>query len=265
MTTQTFRLDRPRNPLVQLVPTPQPIPPRRTVGTVIQGKLLNWLAEATWNDIRKLLVLLGTVLLIAGLVFSANFTLGMLTTAAKWNGYRIPLFLALLALTLNARRIVRLVTRKRLQRKGANQHTYHGLPVDELASYLIEHQSFKRDDAMSRFGITQPKHVSISKELEHHQVLVRGESNARVLNVITREQLVRQLRDKFPLEFHQGEWCQRGSSWERHLRAEDRQEQEAERKLARAERRAKKAQAVIDQAEELKRAEGFAYRSFVTV
>jgi hypothetical protein len=242
MTHNTFTIGRPRRPLFHFVPAAEnAAPARRSVGTVLHGKFLDWLAA---SDIRKLATRSAMILLLAGLVGSTQFTLGLLTAAAKWNGYRIPLFLALLALTLNAKTIFLASRKWSLRRRGANQHTYQGLPVDELASYLLETRAFTRDAACLKFAISWKKHQRIADELMHHQVLVRGPvNNARVLNEkITREQLVRQLRENFPLAFADGEWVERRGSYHLFLRDKERAEQKERERVERLERRADRAE-----------------------
>src|SRR2546423_15708746 len=92
---------------------------------------------------------------------------------------------------------------------------------------------------MKHFGISQDKHALIAKELERHSILVRGENNARVLNEITREELVRQLRDKFPLVWSEPShaWAERNGTFERWAMEKDRKERDEQEKGARLARK----------------------------
>ncbi len=263
MTTQTFRLDRPRNPVVQLVPTAQPTPPRRTLVGELRLKFLDWVRQ---TPLRTQLRTLAGVVFLAGVVLAflfPAFVAGMLLDVLQWNGYKVPAMLLTVALCVKGKGIIRWANRVRMKRLGANQHTYHGLPVDELASYLVERRNFTREDACAKFGVSWKKHQRIADELEHHQVLVRGENNARVLNAITREQLVRQLREDFPLAFADGEWVERRGNYHQFLRDKERADQKERERVERLEKRAGRATAILREVQELKRAEGFTYSPLV--
>lgn len=83
-------------------------------------------------------------------------------------------------------------------RRG-NQHTFHGVPVGALARFLTEQKAFKLEEARRVLAVSHGQYQKIAEALERHGVLVRGEKNARVLREIGYEDLVRQLRDDFPL------------------------------------------------------------------
>lgn len=203
-----------------------------TLRRVLWNKILSGIQEASWHRIAKQLLrtTVGVLLLIA--VASPQFFVGAVFGLAKAHGIRIGIYLASLGAFVYWRSAVRYLRRPR---KG-NQHTFHGVPVDELASYLCEHQKFTREHAISTLALSQGKYAKIAADLKKHQVLAHGENNAHVLAAISREQLVRQLRDKFPLvlDEHSGEWVERGGSYARYLldRERDRQQrEEKERKL----------------------------------
>lgn len=219
---------------------PEQSHPKLSLRRVVWVKLLRWIDKATWPALRKAVWRIGALVLVGLIVAVPQFTLGLLTSAAKWNGYRIPIFLAATLLLIHWRPILRRLRRRRT----GNQNTYHGLPVDELVSYLHEQNSFKRDHAMNVLGITQPKYQKIAEELSQHKILVRGENNARVLNSIKRENLVRQFRDGFPLVFddQRKEWVERDGSFNRWILDRERKEQKEQAKIARLERRKKKLQ-----------------------
>lgn len=180
-------------------------------------------------------------------IFAPHFVLGIITAA-----YQLPITLkaviycATLALTLNAPRLYRLAKRVKgeSKRKGANQHMYHGIPVDEMASYLLQSGSFTTE-AMNRLALPQRKWAKIADELEHHGILRRGENNARVLTEITREELVRQLRDGFPLTYDgvSKTWVEKRGSFDQWVLARERKEakeQEQHERLERKEDRMRK-------------------------
>jgi hypothetical protein len=166
----------------------------------------------------------GISLLVLAAFMLPHFVLGVLVDAARWNGYRIPICSAAFVMTLNARRIWRsigrVLARSRKTAETANQSTYHGIPVDELATYLMERKSFKLQDTLDHFKFSQRKYARIAEELEKHAVLVRGESNARVLAEISYAELARQLRDDFPLVWDEisKTWVEKDDPYGRHLR-----------------------------------------------
>lgn len=213
---------------------PQNSHPKLSLRRVLWVKILRWLDKASLQAIWKTSVRASFVLLIAAGVFAPQFLLGFLTASAKWNGFKIPLFLALLAFTLNAKRLLRWSRRPR-----GNQHTYRGLPVGEFASWLKENQAFKRDEAIRAFGLSQGRWLAIAEDLEAHGVLTRGENNARVLRDISLENLVRQLRDDFPLAWSEDRklWAERNGTFERWALAQDFSRRKLEEDTARKERK----------------------------
>ncbi|MDB5344220.1 MAG: hypothetical protein JWP89_2597 [Schlesneria sp.] len=210
--------------------------PKLSLRRVLWSKILRWVDKASPQALWKTSARGLCVLLIAAGVLVPQFTLGILTSAAQWNGYRIPLFLGLLAFTLNIRRLVRLIRRRK---HGANQHTYHGLPVGEFASWLKTNNAFKRDESIRTFGLSQGQWLSIATELEKHSVLMRGENNARVLRQISLENLVRQLRDNFPLVWSEDRqvWAERNGTFERWAMTQDFKTRKLEEQTAKKERK----------------------------
>lgn len=81
----------------------------------------------------------------------------------------------------------------------------------------------KRDEAIKTFALSQGQYQKIAEELEKFGLLTRGENNARVMREISMENLVRQLREDFPLvwsEEHQV-WADRTGTFARWQLAED--------------------------------------------
>lgn len=179
------------------------------------------------------------LLLCIGLL-APSFVLGLLTASAQWNNYRLPIMLAIVVFVLNAPRLFSLVRRYSAKRKKSTGKAlvYHGVPLDELTSYLFTHRTFTTS-AINDLGLAQRKWQKIADELEHHGVLVRGENNARVLGEIDRETLVRQLRDNFPLTFdgNTKTWVEKRGSYERFLYDKERAEKKEVERVERLERK----------------------------
>ena len=176
------------------------------------------------------------------MIFAPHFVLGIITAAFQLTvTSKVLIYCATLVLTLNAVRFYRLAKRVRgsWKRKGANQHAYHGIPVDELTSYLFTSGTFTTD-AMGKLGLPQRKWSKIAEELEHHGVLRRGENNARVLSPISREDLVRQLSEGFPLTFDDVSktWVEKRDSFARFLLDKEKKEKRETEKKERQERTA---------------------------
>jgi hypothetical protein len=154
--------------------------------------------------------------------------------------------LAIVVVALNAKRFITFVLQYSAKRR---KHTgsapvFHGVPLDELASYLFENQTFTTK-AISDLGLAQRKWSKIAEELEHNKILVRGENNARVLADIDRETLVRQLRDGFPLMYDDVSktWVEKRGSFDQWVLARERKEtkeQEQRDRLERKEERMRK-------------------------
>ena len=232
--------------MLNLEPATQQSHPRLSLFRVLHVKILRWIDGATANEATRAMkrALLFTFLIFA--IFAPQFLLGAVLASFRWNGARIPLFCVVLAMTLNAKRVWLAWRRRSTRTRGANQHTYHGLPVSAFASFLLKSEGFTFEDATKQLAFPERQYRKIADELEKHGILIRGENNARVLRPITLEQLVTQLRDNFPLMWDErhDEWTDKEDAYGRHLRAEGfrtRKLTEAvekrERKLARIEKK----------------------------
>ena len=205
-------------PKLQITQPPSaPIPRRRTIASTLWNRFLNWIETATPQAALKAIRRLSTLVLIGLLVFVPQFAIAAATSAATWNGYRIPIFFGILLATLNAKRIYLALRRRKLRQP--NQHTFHGLPVSEFASFLLKNNGFKWEDAQ-RLSLSRNKYDSICTDLDKGGVTIRGENNSRVLRPISLEELVHQLRDGFPLLWDDinGGWCEKQDAYGRYLR-----------------------------------------------
>ncbi len=172
-------------------------------------------------------------------VFARDITFEALAATLRWNGYKVPVFLLLIASVLNAKRLWLWSKRTIVKRRGSNQHAYRGIPVGELATWLMEQQAFKCDESIRKWGLSQGHYQKIAEELEFHGILKRGENNSRVLREITMEQLVLQLRDDFPLVWSDERqvWAERNGAFERWALSQDAKDRKREEQTARKERK----------------------------
>lgn len=192
-----FTLRTPAHPLFQI--QPEKSHPKTSVLRVFRKKFVEWLDGASGEALTKAGFRLFALVVIAGLWFAPRESFGILQAVVEWRNYRIPLFLGTVIVAFRWKRAWLFLKRTRLKSRANNQHLYHGIPVGEFASWLLEERAFKMEPAMKKWGLSQNAYSRIAEELEEHGVLTRGEKNARVLRDISREDLVRQLRDKFPL------------------------------------------------------------------
>lgn len=230
--------------------------PRLTLRRVLYAKFLRWVDKTPPRDIIRRFLHVLIALSVPPVVMAPQFFLGILYSGLSWNSYapaKVLIVVISLTYAMTVYRLSkRLMARLRMRRaKKANQYTYEGLPVDELASFLMEEKAFKKEVAIPRFGLSQPKYFKIANELEHYKILVRGDSNARVLNdSITREVLVRQLRENFPLRFNDGQWAEYRGSYELFLKDKERREQREQETIERKERKVERMNKAIDKKKE---------------
>lgn len=218
---------------------PQNSHPRISLRRVLWVRVIRWLDKASPEAMAKLLRRVSATGLILLGVFLPDF---MLTTALKlavWNGGKIPLAVALVLTVMNWRRGLTLLKRIRVKRRGGSQNLYHGVPVGEFAAWLMEAKAFKRDEAMAKWGLSYGRYEKVAAELEEHGLLTRGEKNARVLREIPMADLVRQLRDKFPLAWSEERqlWFEREGTFERWAISQDFKQRKLDEETARKERK----------------------------
>lgn len=224
---------------------PEQSHPRLSLRRILYVKFLRWVDKASWRKLgSSLLTLVGASAIVTGIMVP-QFMLGLLYEAATWHGYRVPIACAALVVFFFGAKVYRAFLRLRVARvRTGNQHTFHGIPVDEFCSYLLTQGQFIREHAMAALHISREKYDAIAKELEGHHILERGENNARVLTPISREQLTTQLSErKYPLVYDETrkEWALRDGSFNQWIlgreKAEQRDRYKQERGIARLEKK----------------------------
>jgi len=206
---------------------------------VLYVKFLRWLENSSASSLMKAILKCLTAVAFLLAIMLPHFALGILTATIHLPFMsRVVVFCIVLLLTLNAKRLYLLGKRTYVRKGKGNQNTYQGIPLDNFISYLFEKKSFTTA-AMSDLGLSQRKWSKIADELEHHGILKRGESNARVLGDIDRMTLVRQIRDGFPLVFDTigKTWCERRGSFDQWVLQRERKEQKEAETRERLERK----------------------------
>lgn len=214
--------------------------PRLSLSGVLRVKFLRWIDKSPLQSILATFLKYSMLLLLCCVILAPSFVLGVLTASAKWNNYRLPIMLAIVVFVLNAKRLWSFAKRCSVKRKRSTGKApvYHGVPLDELITYLFAQRTFTTK-AISDLALSQRKWATIAEELEHNKVLVRGENNARVLADIDRETLARQLRDGFPLTYDDVSktWVEKRGSFDQWVLSRERKEAKEQEKRDRLERK----------------------------
>lgn len=222
---------------------------RLTISHALAMRLAKWLYKARMKDVINAIIRLCAFITVPLVILAPQFLLGILAASIDWKtGAVITWVIA----WFYGRNSIRWYKRRK---NTGNQHTYEGVPVDELVSFIMENEHFRRHEAMKRFGMSKKKHDRIAKKLESCGLLVRGENNSRILQkFVTREILVRQLRDKFPMRWSESgqQWSDKDSSFEQYLHDRDKAAREEQLKIERLQRKKKKlSQEVKEQEQQL--------------
>lgn len=241
-------------PAYQIIQAPEH--KRPTLFGVLWTRFLVWLQDASWYRIRRTLCRLGCVVAVVTGFAAPQYLLGVLAASLSFHDALVPKAGICIVALLYGRAWYRFARRWQARiRAGGNQHTFEGVPIDELASYLLSSGRFTREDAMERLHLSQPKHKRIGDLLEQVGVLVRGEFNALQLQEISREQLVSILRavaakKASPLVFdpERGGWHERDSMATRFILDQERRRREEATALARSKARIERKEERLDQA-----------------
>ena len=214
--------------------------PRISLRRVLYVRFLRWVEKSPLQSILATCLKCLMLLLLCCAVLAPSFVLGVLTASARWNNYRLPIMLAIVVFVLNVKHLWHFAKRCNAKRRKSTGKAlaFHGVPLDELASYLFTHRTFTTK-AISDLGLAQRKWSKIADELERNKILVRGENNARVLADIDRETLVRQLRDGFPLTYDavSKTWVEKRGSFDQWVLSRERKEAKEQEQRDRLERK----------------------------
>lgn len=176
-----------------------------TIGEAIAERIALTIQE---DGIRKTAGRTGrfaaAVLIICG-VIAPQLTMGYVYALLSWKSAAILKIVICIAAFSYYRYAPRafawIATKLKSMRPKKTDDLYHGIPVGELADYLLEQGAFPRENAIVRFAISRKRQFKIADELERNGILERGNANARVLRPdLSREQLVTFLRDGISVE-----------------------------------------------------------------
>ncbi len=243
-----------------------------TIGMAVAGRIAGSIERdgvaRTAGRLSKALVLFG----FCAAVVAPQLAMGYAAATIAWKGAALIKIGIVIGAFMHYKNMLKLwswIKRRAHRDPEGNQHTYHGIPIEQMTDYLIEHAGFPREDAIKHFGISRKRQFKMADELEKHHILERGESNGRVLNAkLTREQLVRQLRDGFPLAWSESllEWGERKGAFETWILKKDQDARKDQQSTERLERKVARLQDKREELEEeLAGAPGFIRRELALV
>lgn len=250
-----------------VVPRSAPAPETPSVTGAARAKVAVWLYESSWYRISRALLRLGCVIVVVAGFAAPQLLIDAVRASLSFHDALLPKAGTVISILFYGRRWLRLGRRLQARvRAGGNQHTFHGIPIDELASYLLTQLRFTREHAMDKLSLSQPKHKKIAEVLEQAGVLFRGECNALELRAVSREQLVTILRalaskKGSPLVFdpERSEWFERDGMANRWILDREQKEREAAAALERTKRRIERKEESLDE-----QLEGLAHSPFVS-
>jgi hypothetical protein len=159
---------------------------KRTIPQIIANKILDHIELQSLGDIffRSALLIIAIIATLAVLYPATAQSIAQAVN--EWHNSAIPKTAFIFALVFNFQRIARLAhtiyKNRPVAEKTPTGDTIEGIPTVELLDHLFEHQSFKRDDIEGKFGIPRNRYTLLAIKLEKIGVLIRGDSNSRILN-----------------------------------------------------------------------------------
>lgn len=162
---------------------------KQTLGTILGNKLLNFIAENSAKKIAKKILEFTLGLLIGVIIYRPESTIGILLKAFQYEDYAASKILAGVVIIYGRKLPWKIYKKLNLYRKKINgpggERLIDGIPVNELADYLIRNRNFRREGAngvRETFGLHMEKFNRLANNLENKKILKRGENNMRVLD-----------------------------------------------------------------------------------
>lgn len=237
---------------------------RYTVANVLLFKFIKWLEKKEMRYIAKKMFQYTLLIIVLASIQYPMFILGTLSRAIIEP--KTALAISILVLFFYGKALVRFGRKAKFTGKAKNnQNTLHGVPITELATFLLDTGGFK-NDAVQKLGLAQKQWAKIAKVLEESGVVYKSkeQNNARVLRPITREELIMQLRDGFPMQWctTKNEWITKDGPWRLWLSDE---EKKAKADLLYSKRMERKKKRLKKEVQDLQMASGFTRREVAIV
>lgn len=172
---------------------PEPMQNRVTLGSVLSKKFLQFIASRSIGSLLKSLAELSLGIVLGAFIFKPDIVGRLISETLIAQNYAFPKIMAGLIIIYCRKLFYRIpgkIRKFRIRLEKANVQKLHnpmldGIPVDELADYLVRNGNFRREGvngARETFGLRMEKYNNLAKKLEENGVLIRGENNLRILS-----------------------------------------------------------------------------------
>ena len=162
---------------------------KQTLGTVLGNKFLTFIAENSAKKIAKKILEFVLGLLIGVIIYRPEATIGIISNALVFKYYAVLKILTGIIIIYGRKLPGKIHKKIKFFRKnnqlGDNNKLIDGIPVIELADYLIRNKNFRREGAngvRETFGLHMEKFNRLANNLENKKILKRGDNNMRVLD-----------------------------------------------------------------------------------
>ena len=160
---------------------------KRTISAIVKNKILDSVESQPLSSLMLRTLLFFLCIFLSLAVLYPDHILDAAKMVFAWNNNALVKIAFISLMVFNLSRIGKLAlviwkNRTRAEIKPTGE-TLEGIPVVELLDHLFEHGSFKREDIEGKFGIPRNRYSILAAKLESIGVLIRGDSNARVLNL----------------------------------------------------------------------------------
>ncbi len=162
----------------------------QTFGEVVGGKIIAHIRDRKAKHLLKEIAELIIGLFLGAAIIAPQKVIVTLINIFSYNGFVIMKVIVTLAIFFYRKSIIRLFKKvRKFHMKHQIVETdklIDGIPVHELADYLIRNNNFKREGingVRETFGISSmEKFNRLANNLEYKKILKRGENNMRVLD-----------------------------------------------------------------------------------
>ncbi len=164
--------------------------PKQTLGGVVAEKIVGHVRNHKAGELLKQFMELILGLFLGACIVAPAQIMEALAWGLKTHDFAIPKVCAIMVVFFGRKTIMRQVRTWvrifQVKRQSWNKEKLiDGIPVSELANYLVRNHHFKREGVngvRETFGLNMEKFNRLAGKLEENGVLVRGENNGRVLD-----------------------------------------------------------------------------------
>lgn len=164
---------------------------QRTIYGILKTKYLDHV-ETSWIYPTIKIFLIGVAVILGGLIWSFPETVWGWVGDFFWAwNYLFPKILILLFVFFAVPVVFRDLKEwvSEIQKKDDWAKIW-GVSVVEIVWYIFEHNNFPRDEVIENFAITRSQYSEIVNLLDKNNILIRWESNSRILNPKMTRQII---------------------------------------------------------------------------